>query len=93
MHPFMEPLELLSLVWRKVLEFRHPVQHLLLLFRGQIIETAQMLPQVRLAVGRQLLKLRIIPQQSLLVLGRKVLVLPQPIASSSSGCAIAVGLI
>src|SRR5437879_3895562 len=63
----------------QVVEFRHAVEHALLLFWRNAIEISQAVSQLFLPFRRKFLKLRIAAQYFLLFFRRKIMVFPQPL--------------
>ena len=61
----------------------HPIQHPLLLLRGETGEMLQSLPQLLLTLRRQTAECRIVAQGALLFSGRQILVPAQPVTSMS----------
>lgn len=75
----------LTLRGAHVLQRVHPLEHALLLVRGQIVELLQAIPELLLPVSRKFLEIGISLQLLLLVGGRKVFMTSQPVSDVGAG--------
>src|SRR4051794_32483796 len=84
MHALMQLFQLLFLLVGHVVKLGHAVEHALLLFRRTVVEFLELVAQLFLPGGRQLLKLRIAAQKVLLLLRWQIVILAEPLASRRS---------